>query len=226
MEDAVRKVRRPMNRDVRGAILDAAAGEFAARGFEGARVDSIAHAAGVNKAMLYYYHRNKEGLYEDVLLRNFGRVQEALDAALQRPGTPEDRLRSAVAALLRVLREVPEHPAIMLREVASGAPHLPPPVLEQMAGLFLRMRGLLREGQDRGDFRPVHPLVAHLQIVGAIIFLQASGTLRERFSEVLGQPGLLDVGIEDLSRELSDLILFGVGMHGAPSKPSAWEKRP
>ncbi|MEW6756939.1 MAG: TetR/AcrR family transcriptional regulator [Acidobacteriota bacterium] len=226
MEDAVRKVRRPRNPDVREAILDAAVREFAARGFEGARVDSIARAAGVNKAMLYYYHRSKEGLYEDVLLRNFGRVQEALDAALQRPGSPKDRLRAAVAAFLQVLAEVPEHPSIMLREVASGAPNLPPPVVEHMAGLFLRIRGLLRDGQDCGDFRPVHPLVAHLQIVGSIIFLQASAVLRERFGQALAQPALMDIGPGELPRELSDLILFGIGSHGAPPEPSNSGRRP
>jgi AcrR family transcriptional regulator len=222
MEDAVRKVRRPRNRDVREAILDAAVREFAARGFEGARVDSIARAAGVNKAMLYYYHRSKEGLYEDVLLKNFGRVQEVLDAALQQPGSTKDRLRAAVAAFLQVLAEVPEHPSIMLREVASGARNLPPPVVEHMAGLFLRIRGLLREGQDCGDFRPVHPLVAHLQIFGSIIFLQASAVLRER----LAQPALMDIGPRDLPRELSDLILFGIGSHGAPPEPSNSGRHP
>ncbi len=226
MKDAAKGAHKPRKRDIRGAILDAAVREFAARGFEGARVDSIARAAGVNKAMLYYYHRSKEGLYEDVLLRNFVRVQEALDAALQRPGSPKERLRASVAALMQILEELPEHPSIMLREVASGAPNLPPPVLEHMAGLFLRIRGLLREGQDSGAFRPIHPLVAHLQIVGSIIFLQASTVLRTRFGQALGQPSLMDIGPGKLSRELSDIILFGIGSHGAPQEPSNSGRRP
>jgi AcrR family transcriptional regulator len=207
-------------------ILDAAEKEFAARGFAGARVDAIARKAGVNKAMLYYYHRSKEGLYEDVLLRNFGRVQEALDAAIQRPGSPEERLRGAVAAFLNVLAEVPEHPSIMLREVASGAPNLPRPVVEHMAGLFLRIRALIQEGQESGAFRPVHPLMAHLQIVGSILFLQASQVLRERFGQALGQPSLLEIRDGDLPRQMSDLILYGIASKGAPTGPSHPGRKP
>jgi TetR/AcrR family transcriptional regulator len=44
----------------RAAILDAALREFALEGIEGARTESIAQTAGVNKALLYYYFRDKE----------------------------------------------------------------------------------------------------------------------------------------------------------------------
>jgi len=49
------------------AILDAAVAEFSAVGPAGARIDSIAAAAGVNKRMLYHYFENKEGLFAAVL---------------------------------------------------------------------------------------------------------------------------------------------------------------
>jgi TetR/AcrR family transcriptional regulator len=51
----------------RDAILGAAERIFAEEGLEGARTDAIAAAAGVNKALLYYYFRSKEGLYRAVL---------------------------------------------------------------------------------------------------------------------------------------------------------------
>ncbi|MCD6588326.1 MAG: helix-turn-helix transcriptional regulator, partial [Candidatus Fermentibacteraceae bacterium] len=48
------------------SILDAAAEEFAEKGFSGARVDEIARRAGINKAMLYYRIGDKEELYRRV----------------------------------------------------------------------------------------------------------------------------------------------------------------
>ena len=45
-------------------ILEAATEEFAARGIAGARVDRIAEVAGCNKAMLYAYFGNKDGLFD------------------------------------------------------------------------------------------------------------------------------------------------------------------
>jgi len=54
----------------RQAILHAAERIFADEGLEGARTDAIAAAAGVNKALLYYYFRSKHGLYREVLEGN------------------------------------------------------------------------------------------------------------------------------------------------------------
>jgi len=51
----------------RRRLLDAAAGEFAEHGIAGARVDRIAAAAKSNKAQIYHYFTNKEGLFDAVL---------------------------------------------------------------------------------------------------------------------------------------------------------------
>mgnify|MGYP006200449771 CR=1 FL=1 len=52
----------------RADILRAAREEFCERGFNGARVDSIAERAKANKRLLYHYYGNKEALYLAVLL--------------------------------------------------------------------------------------------------------------------------------------------------------------
>ena len=49
--------------ETRSRILDAALSEFSANGLAGARTERIAAAAGVNKALLYYYFDSKEKLY-------------------------------------------------------------------------------------------------------------------------------------------------------------------
>ena len=65
------KVGRPGSRGepakTRAAILKSALQEFAREGIAGARTDEIARRAGVNKALLYYYFRDKEGLYTAAL---------------------------------------------------------------------------------------------------------------------------------------------------------------
>ena len=53
----------------RERILDAAEAEFARKGFEGARIDAIANAAGVNKALIYYYFKGKRALLEELIER-------------------------------------------------------------------------------------------------------------------------------------------------------------
>src|ERR1035437_7717095 len=56
--------------DSRHRILDAARAEFSEKGFDGARVDSIAQRADVNKALIYYYFKSKDELLQE-LLRQF-----------------------------------------------------------------------------------------------------------------------------------------------------------
>ena len=52
-------------------ILEAATAEFAARGYDGGRIEAIARRAGVNKALLYYYFDSKGALYEAVMEHHF-----------------------------------------------------------------------------------------------------------------------------------------------------------
>jgi len=54
-------------RDPKTRILEAALKEFAVDGFGGARMDNIAKAAEINKAMLFYYFSSKKNLYQTVI---------------------------------------------------------------------------------------------------------------------------------------------------------------
>src|SRR5208337_5663180 len=80
----------------RDAILRAALAEFAQEGLAGARMDAIAAAAGVNKALLYYYFRDKESLYGALLDDLFRRLKERVVRALDAPGSAGERLLSYV----------------------------------------------------------------------------------------------------------------------------------
>src|SRR5512135_3353604 len=100
-------------------ILAAAAAEFAARGFAGARVDRIARAARVNKAMLYYHFRSKKTLYRTLLRRMFEPAPE--------------KLRQLVAAMADHIQEHEDFPRIMLREIAERGAHLDKDTLAALA---------------------------------------------------------------------------------------------
>ncbi len=62
----------------RAAILQAAVHEFSREGVAGARTDAIARAARVNKALLYYYFKDKDTLYGAVLDQVFGGLTSTL----------------------------------------------------------------------------------------------------------------------------------------------------
>ncbi len=61
-------------------ILEAALKEFAACGFAGARVGSIARRARINKRMLYHYFEDKEGLFRAVLRHKISERRSSVEA--------------------------------------------------------------------------------------------------------------------------------------------------
>lgn len=71
----------------RKAILAAAAGEFVAHGLEGANIEAIAHAAGVNKALIYRHFSRKEVLFRHVLEDAYRAMRDA-EEALAMPADP------------------------------------------------------------------------------------------------------------------------------------------
>src|SRR5437868_8429375 len=82
----------------RAAILKAAVREFAREGVAGARTDAIARSARVNKALLYYYFKDKEALYQAVLDEVFSGVRAAIHHALSQDLPPRRKLAAYIGA--------------------------------------------------------------------------------------------------------------------------------
>jgi TetR/AcrR family transcriptional regulator len=90
----------------RERILKAALREFSAKGLAGARTETIATAAGVNKALLYYYWDSKEKLYQAALESVATRVRDSTLAVLKREGSAGERvLRTALNHFDRMLTQ-------------------------------------------------------------------------------------------------------------------------
>jgi TetR/AcrR family transcriptional regulator len=177
---AVPKTRRPGSRGepekTRAAILKAAQEEFAHEGVAGARTDEIARRARVNKALLYYYFGDKEGLYAAALEQVFsglaGRITAVLDQA-ELP--PRERLLNYVQAHFDYIASAPLYPRLVQREFMRTAGRTLSPVasriLERYAKPnYLRLVSLIREGIERGEFRKVDPAQTLTSVLGAILF--------------------------------------------------------
>jgi TetR/AcrR family transcriptional regulator len=159
--------------ETRAAILQAALLEFAEHGEAGARTEAIAHSAGVNKALIHYYFKDKEGLYGAVLDSILLGLREQVVKALERKGTPRERLRAYITAHFDYIAEFPRYPLLLHREMMSG--HLESPQLRRAVGNYLlplheRLVSLLREGMRRGDFRKMEPTHTVVSMVGVIGF--------------------------------------------------------
>ncbi|MCK5222541.1 MAG: TetR/AcrR family transcriptional regulator [Candidatus Aminicenantes bacterium] len=80
----------------REKIIEAAVKEFSAGGFPGSRVENIAKAASVNKAMIFYYFGSKEGLYKVVIKNIVGQLMNIIKktGGIDTPIDPEKFIES------------------------------------------------------------------------------------------------------------------------------------
>lgn len=134
-------------------ILDAAAHEFAARGFAGARLREIAEAAAVQPALIHHYFADKQGLYCAVLDRallptsteSWTLLGSARDLPALIEGLVEMLLRFHVAhqQLLAVLRH----------EAGSGSTVLTQVFKERTAPVVEALQRFLEERQRLGEVR-------------------------------------------------------------------------
>src|SRR5690348_2271606 len=140
----------------RAAILKAAVREFAREGVAGARTDAIARSAGVNKALLYYYFKDKEALYDAVLDEVFSGVRATIYDALAEVCPPRERLQNYVRVHFNYIASNPLYPRIVMAEflrVGRDPSRIRRVVRKYFQPTFSELAALLHEGAEAGEFR-------------------------------------------------------------------------
>ena len=191
----------------RARVWMAAAHEFAAKGFDGAKVDRIAAAARVNKAMIYYHFASKAGLFNAILHDTFAAIATAVQGVRDAGGTAEFQMRAYVAAIAGIAEGRPFFPPIWLREVAEAGRHLDPTVASHFKQVLSVLGGILQQGVAEGTMRPAHPFLVQLGIVGPLTLFLASQPLRAKFSQA--HKGM-DVSVHDMIQHLQEITICGL----------------
>ena len=147
--------------EARDALLEAAAAEFAERGYDGLRIEAVARRAGFNKALVYRYFGDKAGLFRATLQRRFQYRSQLLD-----------QLPASFAEILvwwtRQQRSDPHFMRLIQREALQdeGAE---PVEAEARRDYYARQVQMLRDLQSAGivdpDFDPEMLFVALTAVV-------------------------------------------------------------
>jgi TetR/AcrR family transcriptional regulator len=152
---------RQVPRRSRALILEAAVREFSKGGIAGARTEAIAKMAGVNKALLHYYFKDKEGLYGAVLEEVFGGLRTACEPAWQGNSAPMAKLLAYVECHFDYVAAHPLYPRILqcelLRVGAGEGTRFGELVQSYFGPIYARLEEVIREGIAGGEFRPVDP---------------------------------------------------------------------
>jgi len=166
----------------RAAILSAAVEEFSDQGMAGARTDSIARAAGVNKALLYYYFKDKEKLYGAALDHVFSQLGARLLEVLDYDLSPGEKIRAYVGAHFDFIASHLHYRGLVQGEIVRaghGSPHLKRVAKRYFHPLFSRLGEVIRAGIAEGEFRAVDPLHFVPSMVAVVVFYFTSASVMQ-----------------------------------------------
>jgi len=154
---------------VRGRLLESAAGIFARKGYAAATVREIVEAAGVTKPALYYYFRNKEGIYLELMEEGFRKFDSLLDASRLEPADAPGRIKRLCDELFGLFLERIQVARVMYA-IYYGPPQGAP--FFDFDAYHLRFRdavqGLVEDGIRDGEFRNGDPVDMAWAVIGAV----------------------------------------------------------
>ncbi len=175
-------------------IKDAARRVFHREGLEGARMQAIADEANINKAMLHYYYRSKEKLFNEVFEEDYINQLAPIIQITRDPSIHvEDMIRLFVQKYLDVMTANPQLPLFLMSEIARNPDRLLAitrkyaPLSESDDSDHDDMRAMtmirqIEEGQKEGLYNPVNPEHFSVSLIGMCVYpIIARNTLMQAF---------------------------------------------
>lgn len=152
-------------------ILEAAKKVFLLRGLDGARTQEIADEAGINKAMLHYYFRNKDRLFQMVFDSISSKIVPDLTAIVEQDLPIVVTLDRIIHRYIDFIAENPKVPLFLISELTKD-PERIKNLLNQTQN-FSKMQNfgmkLLQEMQA-GTIKQVNPLHLVLNVISMCLF--------------------------------------------------------
>ncbi len=141
--------------DTEQRIFEAARDVFHEQGYDGARMQEIAERAGINKAMLHYYYRSKDKLFEAVFRVAALKVIPKVVDIVKGEMSIDDKLTAVVAAYIDLLRSNPHLPGFVIQELRRNPTSLRKFIGAQARGAFEHLAKDIDEAIARGEIRPI-----------------------------------------------------------------------
>lgn len=203
----------------RAAILQAAAHEFAENGIAGARTDAIAREARVNKALLYYYFKDKETLYGAVLDDAFSGLKTTVFRVLDGDLPPREKILAYAGAYFDFVASNQLYPRLMQREMMRAregqSVHIDKIIKNYIRPIFGRVSELMQKGIVERDFRPVNPVHFVPSMVAMIVFYFSSAPMMQK---IVGFNPLAPERIAERRAAVLDFISAGLFLPESTSR--------
>ena len=190
------------------SILNAARIIFAKKGLAGARMQEIADCAGINKALLHYYYRSKDKLFEQVFEEALKKLVRPMAAFLSDDSELFQKIKNICKLYGRVMIQYPFIPNFVINEINTD----PSRILNILdtGGIMEGKKNTLQQINNAiqaGKIRPVDPKELILNIISLSIFPFASRPLSEH---ILYKDEDIDEVLKARADSVADFIIQSI----------------
>lgn len=160
------------------SILEAAKRVFHERGLAGARMQQIADEAGINKALLHYYFRNKQQLFKAVFSEAFATIIPQINEMFDADEPLFDKIRNFTDRYTALLMQHPYLPGFIINEINNN-PKFAEEYLTAVRPNPDKLLHQIRTEVEKGNILPVNPLQLVINLLSLCIFpFIAAGMIR------------------------------------------------
>jgi AcrR family transcriptional regulator len=152
---------------LREQILQTANKLFIERGYSGLSMREISEALGVSKAALYYYYKDKEQLFQAILKAYLDEMEVAVDQIVSTPVSCQEQIR----LFMRFVLTQPAEQRATIRLASQEVAQLSLAARQEFDQIYRqkfidKVRGILVNGMERGEFRPIPAETAVWALLG------------------------------------------------------------
>ena len=219
------KKARDSSQITRSKILSAATTEFAEKGYDGARVDDIALLSGLQKNVIYYYFKSKEGLFTEVLIQTYSAIMASREESSIEGLAPIDAMKKLVFATGLNWGRHPEFLRLLQSENICKGRHIKASgVIAQLYNPLIKaITTVLQIGVEQGIFRSgVDPIELYISITSlSAHYVSHQHTFDAIFSNRLMTPKRLKNRLEHCADMVVRYLLVDKGLEVQAKKKSA-----
>jgi TetR/AcrR family transcriptional regulator len=186
-------------------ILTAAKRIFQEKGMDGARMQEIADEAGINKALLHYYYRSKQLLFEAVFKSAFLMLAPQLNKVLNSDDSLNDKIRNFTKNYISFIIKHPYLPNFIINELNRNPEFVKKLTSEKHFPTIKYFKQQVIENVENGNIKPIKPEQLFINIMALNIFPFIASPLLKGFLSITDES--YKQLLEERTTEVSNFII-------------------
>ena len=189
-------------------ILKAAKRIFQRKGMTGARMQEIADEAGINKAMLHYYYRSKQLLFEAVFKKAFSLLAPQLNAVMNSDDSICEKIKNFTNNYISFVIKHPYLPNFIIQELNRNPEFVKNIMTEKHFPTIEKFRNQVNAKVTEGIIRPIKAEQLFINIMALNIFPFIAAPLLKGFVNV--NDAEYKQLMEERKTEVADFIINSI----------------